>query len=288
MLKAGFFTILLTSALPAVGLPYDDSGASVIQLHVFGTLKKPLPDTDTIDFHSRGTGFLVSPDGLVLSAGHLIPAESLFDDLGFHIEGYFPVRDDDSFAAVDPPVTLKVIKAKTEPYDVALLRIIDYKILKPFLSLCDAYKKGEKIDFAILGYQGGDRLLTSNWGPIMAGAGAATNIVLQIPLNGGNSGGPLFNEQGKVFGIAIGERTAAGQRMNATALAVPMAKAMATLGDEASGIKGVSYNPDCNINLLPQTVVNISQNLPIVEMTLPPPPPCQEFKWTPLFLTSNL
>lgn len=179
MRKQLLWTALALPALTAQGEPYNDAGPAVIQIHVYGTLKQPLPGQQTVDFHERGTGFLVSPDGLVLSAGHNIPDSALFDEDGFHVEGYFPAKDDDALSAVDPPVQLEVITATQSPYDVSLLRIKGLNTVKPFLRLCDAYRKGVKTDFEVLGYQGGDSLLTSNYGPVMAGAGATSNILVK-------------------------------------------------------------------------------------------------------------
>jgi len=255
--------ILALALLPAHGDPYSESWPAVIQLHVYGTLKEPDPDTHTVDFHERGTGFVVSPDGLVLSAGHMIPSKDLFDEDGFYVEGYFPEKDVDALNAVDPPVQLKVINAKESPYDVALLQIKDLRTVKPFLRLCDAYLKQGRPRFQVLGYQGGDRQLTINEGPVMSGAGAVSNIVVQIPLNPGNSGGPIFNELGMVFGIAIGERTVGGQRMQSSSLAVPMAKAIATLKDDAKPLIGVSYDPDCTKPLNPRITTVLSESVQI-------------------------
>ncbi|KAF0250994.1 hypothetical protein GN299_31080 [Pseudomonas putida] len=245
------FAAALT-AMPALGEPYFEAGPAVIQLHVYGTLKQPLPNEQSVDFHERGTGFVASPDGLVLSAGHNIPDKSLFDEDGFFIEGYFPAKDQDALSAVDPPVELEVITATQSPYDVSLLRIKDSDTVRPFLRLCDNYKRAGNFDFVVLGYQGGDRILTSNYGPVMAGAGATSNILVQIPLNKGNSGGPIFNELGMVFGIAIGEKTVGSERMQSTSIAVPMSKVMQTLGDASKPLAGVSYDPDCGKQLKPQ------------------------------------
>ncbi|BAV74887.1 hypothetical protein PCAU_2678 [Pseudomonas chlororaphis subsp. aurantiaca] len=244
--------ILALTMLPVYADPYSDSWPSIVLLHVHGILKEPLPGTDTVDFNERGTGFLVSPNGLVLTAGHIIPNKEMFDEDGVQVEGYFPERDDDALAAVDPPVRLQVIKATQSPYDVALLQIADLQAVKPFLRLCDGYKKEGRPEFLVLGYPGGDRQLTVIGGPLSSGAGASSNLIVQIPINPGNSGAPLFNELGMVFGIAIGERTVAGQRMQLSGLAVPMAKAITTLGDEARQLMGLSYDPDCQKPLNPK------------------------------------
>jgi serine protease Do len=254
---------LALAMLPVHADPYGESWPSIILLHVHGTLKQPMPGSETIDFNERGTGFLVSPEGLVLTAGHNIPNKELFDEDGFHVEGYFPARDADALTAVDPPVLLKVIKATQSPYDVALLKIADLQTVKPFLRLCDGYKKEGRPEFLVLGYPGGDRQLTVIGGPLSSGAGAATNLIVQIPINPGNSGAPLFNELGMVFGIAIGERTVAGQRMQLSGLAVPMAKAISTLGEDAKPLIGLSYDPDCQKSLNPKITTAFNDQITI-------------------------
>jgi serine protease Do len=49
-----------------------------------------------------------------------------------------------------------------------------------------------------------------------------------------------------VFGIAIGEREIDGERMQSSTLAVPIARAIELLGEDAKSLLGVSYDPDCN------------------------------------------
>lgn len=252
---------LALAMLPVHADPYGESWPSIILLHVHGTLKQPMPGSETIDFNERGTGFLVSPEGLVMTAGHNIPDKEMFDEDGFHVEGYFPARDADALTAVDPPVRLQVVKATQSPYDVALLRIDDLQTVKPFLRLCDGYKKEGRPEFLVLGYPGGDRQLTVIGGPLSSGAGAATNLIVQIPINPGNSGAPLFNELGMVFGIAIGERTVAGQRMQLSGLAVPMAKAISTLGEVAKPLIGLSYDPDCMKPLNPKINTALTEQI---------------------------
>jgi len=227
-------------------------GSRIIHLTISGTLKKPLPDRpDTIDYVDHGTGFIVSPDGLVLTAAHLIPNPELFDEYGYKIEGRIPVVDMDSMTAAPPVHTLMVISGNNPrpAFDAGLLRISDASGPWPFLRLCNSYKRGRGITFPILGYAGGDYLLTSNEGAVAAGEGTYTNILLDTSINGGNSGGPVFNENDQVFGMAVAIRTIDGHRMSNSAEVVPMGKAIAALGEKANPLKGVSYDPDCNKEL---------------------------------------
>lgn len=246
---------------PALADPYSESWPSVILLYVHGILKEPPAGKDSVDYQERGTGFLVSHDGFVLTAGHNIPNANAFDENGYYIEGYFPVKDVDALNAEDPPVQLKLINKSQSPYDVALLKIIDLNTVKPFLRLCNDYQKEGRPDFQILGYPGGDRQLTLLKAPVSSGAGAVSNMILQVELNPGNSGSPVFNELGMVFGIAIGEKTAAGERLRQTTLAIPMSKAISTLGKDAEPLIGVSYDPDCRKQLNPKITTELNQSI---------------------------
>lgn len=249
MYRVAWFLFGVVTFTSSYGAPYDDSGNSVIRLHVTGGLKEPLPGSKSLDLNDWGTGFFVSPDGLILSAGHLIPDPDLLDEDGYRIDGYLPTSDGDSFNADEPAFSVEVIAATVNPYDVALLKIKEQGPPRPYLRLCDGYKKVKGTMFPVYGYPGGDALQTASWGPIQSGAGAVSHLVVQVPLSGGNSGGPVFNEAGQVFGLAIGERTVGGKRMQVSSLAVPMAKVMVTLGDKAKQLIGVSYDPDCQKHL---------------------------------------
>ena len=66
---AGFFPLDASSQL------YSEAGGSVVKIHIFGTLKKA-SESGSIDFEEFGTGFYATPDGLILTAGHLIPDRS--------------------------------------------------------------------------------------------------------------------------------------------------------------------------------------------------------------------
>ncbi|WP_460317907.1 S1 family peptidase [Pseudomonas ogarae] len=226
----------------ANGEPYDDAGPAVIQVHAFGTLKEA--QNNSVDFDEFGTGFIVSPDGLILTAGHNIPDSALFKPGEFWVEAYLPKHDGDAIKADNPAVPLEVIKTAQIPHDVAILRIKKTEIPRPYLRLCDSYSMADKL--VVLGYTGGDKYLSNTIGTVKIPAGAERPITMQLPLSPGDSGGPVFNQLGMVFGIAIGGKTSNLQRMEATTLAVPIAKAIATLDPASKSLLGVSYDPDCH------------------------------------------
>jgi serine protease Do len=178
--------------LPAALLkanPENLDDLKAIEKHVQQVLAKVLPCTVGIRASGSGSGVIVSPDGLVLTAGH-VSAE--------------PGRD----------VTVllpdgKALKAKTlggnGTIDSGLVRIID-KGPWPFVEMGKSsdLKKG---DWCIVtGHPGGFRPGRSpvvRLGRVLEvnTTAAAQYIRTDCTLVGGDSGGPLFDMHGRVVGI---------------------------------------------------------------------------------------
>ncbi len=138
-----------------------------------------------------GTGFLINKDGYVLTCYHL-------------------VKDQDSLALVNEKYGhLKAYLVKFDPNtDVALLRIEDSLFQNPKLmpfTLCDQEALlGEKV--YTLGYPKQD--IVYNEGSVSSHSGYqgdTTSYQVSIPLNPGNSGGPLINDLGCIVGVVNGK-----------------------------------------------------------------------------------
>ena len=241
--KVATALVLLLVTGPLHAGPYNEAGPAVIQIHVYGTLKNPDPKTRSPDFDDHATGFFVTPGGFILTAGHIAPNPALFLAGQLWIEGLVPKLDELAMVASQPVLELEVVKSSTSPHDVGLLRVKNPSGAFPFLRLCDGYTPEDNL--TVLGYSGGFSTLSKTLGSVKSPASTLAPLVMQMPLSPGDSGGPVFNANGKVFGIAIGQRTVNGERMEATTLAEMMPRAIAQLSPETLALIGISYDPDC-------------------------------------------
>lgn len=167
------------AAAPDVGLSPDDPFYDF-----FKRFQVPQPEGPT---HAIGSGFIISPDGLILTNAHVVQDAS---------EVTVKLTDRREFTA-------KVVGADPAT-DVAVLKI-DAKNL-PTVKLGDAkhVRVGEWV-VAIGSPYGFENSVTS--GIVSAKARALPEgssvpfIQTDVAVNPGNSGGPLFNLNGEVIGI---------------------------------------------------------------------------------------
>jgi len=140
-----------------------------------------------------GTGFLISGNGYIVTSCHVVKsADSLF-------------IENEKFGRLKVTVVYK-----NPETDVALLLIED-----------EQFKNLSKIPFAIRTTEGnlGEAVYTLGYprndivygdGTISAGSGFEQNensYQISIPVNPGNSGGPMIDQQGAVIGIINGAQT---------------------------------------------------------------------------------
>jgi serine protease Do len=138
-----------------------------------------------------GSGVLVHPDGFVVTAAHVVEAAELVE-----------VHWLDGFKAKAKVVSL----SRTE--DIALLKVeaTPPKAVVAVVGDSSVLKPGQRL-FAIGAPYGLEHSLTA--GVVSAlrdndrpGLMPRHLVQTDVPLNQGNSGGPLFNEKGEVVGIA--------------------------------------------------------------------------------------
>ncbi|MCA8951812.1 MAG: trypsin-like peptidase domain-containing protein [Planctomycetes bacterium] len=143
----------------------------------------------------QGSGFLVHPDGWIVTNFHVVEREVEVDVVVFNVgkDGFEPrtikkCRVD----AINPAMDLALVKM-TPPKDLQLKTV--------YLGDSNAMQTGDRV-YAIGTPIGLDRTVSS-------GIISVTNRVFQgrchfqitVPINPGNSGGPLFNLRGEVVGV---------------------------------------------------------------------------------------
>ena len=138
-----------------------------------------------------GSGVLVHPDGYVVTAAHVVEAAELVE---VHwLDGFKSVAKVVSLSRTEDIALLKV---EATPPKAVVAVVGDSSLLKP----------GQRL-FAIGAPYGLEHSLTA--GVVSAlrsnerpGLLPKHLVQTDVPLNQGNSGGPLFNERGEVIGIA--------------------------------------------------------------------------------------
>jgi len=144
---------------------------------------------------STSTGFLITPDGFILTTCHSVEETAKVEVLIYDVNNYSQKR-----------YPAKVV-LKDKSLDVAILKIEDVNL--PFLPIASSstVKTGDAV-FTV-GYpqvtlQGTEPKFTN--GSISSLSGLANNqkcFQISIPVQPGNSGGPLVNEKGQVIGIIV-------------------------------------------------------------------------------------
>ena len=172
--------------MPGQGMPGDPQAE--IFRRFFGMPSMPSPEEQK--HTSLGSGFIISPDGYILTNNHVVEGAD---------EVTVRLQDRRTFTA-------KVVG--TDPkYDIALLKVNDGDSL-PTVSIGDSrsLKPGQWV-LAIGSPFGFDYTVTQG---IVSAIGRnlgssdqpyTSFIQTDVPINRGNSGGPLFNLQGQVVGI---------------------------------------------------------------------------------------
>lgn len=174
-----------------------------------------------------GSGVLVHPEGFVVTAAHVVESAEMIE-----------VHWLDGYKALAKVVSL----SRTE--DIALLKVESTPAKAVVATLGDsaALKPGHRL-FAIGAPYGLEHTLTA--GVVSAlrtndrpGLMPKHLVQTDVPLNQGNSGGPLFNEKGEVVGIASFMLSQSGGSVGLN-FAVPSNTVRTRLFDEALPYIGV-------------------------------------------------
>lgn len=159
---------------------------------ITGNNTKSLPKTDYNPGNFSGTGFVISSDGYLVTSYHVVNgADSVF------IENQAGQR-----------YRVKSIY-RDQTHDLAILKIAD-ETFTSFGNLPYAFKSsesdlGEKV--YTLGYPREDMVFGEGSLSSRSGfEGDTTSYQISIPVNPGNSGGPLLDNQGNLIGVISGKQ----------------------------------------------------------------------------------
>lgn len=142
---------------------------------------------------STGTGFIVSPHGYVITAGHVILDE----------QPETSVRTTARVRSRRTNITYDLMFLKKDPdFDVAVLLLPDTG-WKNYLSFGDSTAVPKDTRLYTLGFPGASDLASAD-GLLSNKRGPRGHWQTTLPLNYGNSGGPVFEKSGKVVAIAAG------------------------------------------------------------------------------------
>ncbi len=176
-----------------------------------------------------GTGFFVTPDGYVVTNFHVIEDKSTF-----------AVRD-----AKGAFYRANVVRGDPAN-DLALLKIEGrFPALKVGNSA--SVKKGQRV--LAVGYpnvfvQGNESKVTDGIINSLSGyKGEASNFQISVPVQGGNSGGPLVSEAGTVYGVIVAKLNvaASGEVMQNVSYAIKSKVLLDFLA--TAGVKNVTTFP---------------------------------------------
>ena len=251
-ISAGILFVLAGLASGAQADVYPDAGASVLSLEVSGAYREPQGGDPY--FQERGSGYVITSDGYVLTAAHLIPDPALFVDDALLIEGRFPQLVDNAMIASGPLVRLRLInRGSGSENDVALLKIETPPDNLSFLRSCE----GAEPDAVVrtLGYTftgtsfGGGGILSIVRGEVSTPSVRGSPMRLNTRGAPGLSGGPVFGVGDRVVGIFLGEERTTGDSTGggyATASrALPSRRAFEVVAPDNDGLRGRSYSEDC-------------------------------------------
>jgi S1-C subfamily serine protease len=161
--------------------------AAVLNLHV---VTKSSDGTSTI-FDDSGTGFIVSPDGYVITAGHVVPPR--VSNTTQTVEG--------RLASAPAEVWTLDFITRDENLDLALLRLPD-----PGANTWQTVifgNPGKVPNDAVLYALGFElNIFSSSQGTLRNRYGPNGKWVTSLNINHGDSGGPVFDLQGNVIAMA--------------------------------------------------------------------------------------
>ncbi len=217
---------------------YRGAGPAVVRLEMTAMRRAGAPGPP--DIRERGTGFIVSENGYVLTAAHVVREAQAAAPGTLLIEATFPVLNDDVFVAQGAKVRLEIVRIAAGPVnDVALLRIVEPPPNLPFLSACDGVRASQTI--TMLGYaMGSDSVLSILETRVMTPSHQGSPMRFADHTSPGFSGGPVMEMRQSVVGVFLGQDMAPAQGGRAAypigGRALPSAQAVSALAPDSLAI----------------------------------------------------
>ncbi len=153
----------------------------------------------------QGTGFVIDHRGTILTGRHV--AEPWRENDRLRSKGWSgrTVLLSAIFADTDRPLSAKVLKVSRE-VDAAALRIDPFPGMPVVQAIePDPKKVRQGLRVAIIGFPSGvmmeGKAKTTLTTGVLSKVNLSKELQFDAPVNPGNSGGPIFNEQGHVIGI---------------------------------------------------------------------------------------
>ena len=172
-----------------VGEVFQQVKASVVVIRARG---RDIAASGQVHFKETGSGVLVSPDGKVMTAAHVV---ATMDEVTVEFMGVEPVRA--RVVASEPAADLSLLQLDKVPAQAKVARLAD----------SNTVKVGDQVVVVGAPY-GLSYAMTVGW---VSARWAPNTIYKTMPMaeffqtdaviNTGNSGGPMFNMAGDVIGI---------------------------------------------------------------------------------------
>lgn len=181
-----------TGSAPTLSEVFKRVDPSVVEIHVKEVGLPPSPANTPVSVSGLGSGVLISPDGRILTAAHVVQTADAIE-VEFLTGEVLGAR----VLSSEPPADLAILQLEKPPRAPSVARLGD----------SDAVEIGDPV-FVVGAPLGASHTLTAGHisarrrpNATFSGMLHAEFFQTDASINQGNSGGPLFNMQGEVIGI---------------------------------------------------------------------------------------
>ncbi len=210
-MKKIFLLIIIISfiSIYSASIP-EESIDNIKKSTVYIKVKHKFPLTGD-EIPTTGTGFFISKYGHILTNYHVVQPQLSIYNLTFPAP-ITQINIIQNSGSKDHKVIPATILTLDKDNDIAILRTKE-SIETPFITIDSNEKLSETMPIWVFGYPFGDQFTVIQRGPeitVCKGSisalrhddrGTLSKIQIDAPVNPGNSGGPVTNENGNVIGV---------------------------------------------------------------------------------------